>query len=77
MSVPVSSRRLAAFAGPKVEVGYADLDHDWRGTIARVYAALGIELTPAALAAMESEQAVAEKSAHRLHAGTYRLFARA
>jgi len=65
-------RALADFHGPLAEVEYLDLNRDWRGEIARVYAALGLELTPAALAAMEKEQAAAEKSAHRLHQDSYR-----
>jgi hypothetical protein len=68
---------LAGFGGPVAEVAFADLNRDWRSAVAGVYAALAIELTPAALAAMEKEQAAAETSAHRLHAGTYRRFARA
>ena len=68
---------LAAFPGPRAEVEFTALNRDWRGEMAAVYAALGLELSPAALAAMDEEQAVAMRSAHRLHAGTYRQFARA
>ena len=68
---------LARFAGPVTEVDFEALSADWRGEIARAYAALGIALTPAALAAMEREQAAAEGSAHRRHAGDYGRFARA
>ena len=48
---------LAGFCGPLAEVEFADLNRDWRGEVARVYAALGLDLSPAALAAMEREQA--------------------
>lgn len=68
---------LAGFAGPRVEVDYADLDRDWRGEIRRIYAGLGLDLTPAALEAMEREQAAANASPHRLHSQAYRRFARA
>jgi hypothetical protein len=68
---------MADFAGPLAEVEFDALGRDWRGEIARVYAALDLDLKPAALTAMESEQAAADKSAHRLHAGIYRSFARA
>lgn len=68
---------LAAFHGPLAEVEFAELNRDWRGAMAQTYAALGLELTPAALAAMDKEQAVADRSAHHLHAGSYRRFARA
>jgi hypothetical protein len=68
---------LAAFDGPMAEVDFADLSRDWRGVMAQTYAALGVDFTPEARAAMEKEQALAERSAHRLHAGTYSRFARA
>ena len=68
---------LVLFHGPLAEVAFAALNGDWRGEIARVYRALGLELSPAALAAMEREQAAAGGSAHRHHARTYRGFARA
>jgi hypothetical protein len=66
---------LAEFRGPLAEVEFAELNRDWRGAMAQVYAALGLELTPAALTEMEKEQAVSERSAYRLHSSTYRRFA--
>ena len=68
---------LAGFAGPQVEVKFADLDHDWRNEIRCLYGALRLELTPAALDAMERQQAAAIASPQRLHSRTYRGFARA
>jgi hypothetical protein len=68
---------LAEFGGPVAEVEFAALNRDWRGEMARVYAALGLNLSGEALAGMEREQAVADRSAYRHHAGTYRRFARA
>lgn len=40
------------------------------------FAGLGLDLTPAALEAMEREQAAANASPHRLHSQAYRRFAR-
>ena len=54
--------------GPVVEVGFSSLGADWRGEIARVYDALGLNLTAAALAAMEGEQKQAERGQHVGHA---------
>lgn len=71
------AQALAGFSGPLAHVEFADLNRDWRDEMARVYAALGLDLSPTALAAMASEQAKAEGAAHRLHAGTYREFGRA
>ena len=68
---------LAGFGGPVAQVEFAALSRDWRGEMARVYAALGLNLSGEALAAMEREQAVANRSAYRHHAGAYRRFARA
>lgn len=63
---------LAGFSGKAVAVDFADLSADWRGQMARVYSALDMELTPAALAAMEREQHTARRSPHLQHAGSYR-----
>jgi hypothetical protein len=71
------SEALANFAGPLAQVQFTGLNRDWRGEMKQVYAALGLDLNDPALAAMGAEQAKAERSAHHLHAGTYRQFARA
>jgi hypothetical protein len=68
---------LAAFQGPLAHVEFAELNADWRGAMTQVYASLGLELAPQALAAMEREQTASGRSAYRLHAETYRGFARA
>ena len=65
---------LAAFGGRRAEVQFSELDRDWRAEIARVYEALELELTPAALASMAREQAHADRSPYRLHARIYRGF---
>ena len=59
---------LADFAGPVAEIDFGRLGVDWRAEIAAVYAALGLDLTDAALAAMQAEQARAGRSPHRAHA---------
>jgi hypothetical protein len=71
------AKALARFTGPLAHVDFAELNRDWREAIRRVYADLGLELTPEALGAMEREQARASRSAHTLHASTYQQFARA
>lgn len=68
---------LANLAAPPVHVEFAELEQDWSAAVRRIYTALGRELTPRALAAMEREQAAAERSPHRLHSRTYGRFARA
>jgi hypothetical protein len=65
---------LAQFRGRVAEVEFADLNRDWRGATARLYAALGMELTASAWAAMEKEQADSSRQAYRSHASTYRRF---
>lgn len=59
---------LAGWQGPVARVDYAALNADWRAEIARTYAALGLALSPQALAAMEAEQAQAAHEAHIAHA---------
>lgn len=68
---------LAARGGAAARVPFGSVNADWRGAIASVYAALGIELSSAALAAMEREQAMAARSPHQGHALTLDRFARA
>lgn len=63
--------------GPVAKVQYAAINADWRAAITSTYAALGIDLSRGAMAAMEREQAVAERSPHRDHAGTLDRFAQA
>src|SRR5690606_41091428 len=50
-----------------IDVHYEDMECDWRGTMARVYAFLGLDIEPA-LPAMESYQqraAVLKRRPHR------------
>lgn len=68
---------LHAHDGPVATIQYAAINADWRAAIASAYSDLGIELNGQAIAAMEREQAAAEKSPHHHHAGTLHQFARA
>lgn len=67
---------LANWQGPVARVDYAALNADWRAEIARTYAALDLELTPAAQAAMEAEQDRAAREAHHAHARDLARFRR-
>lgn len=70
------AQALGQFAGPMAEVDFAALDTDWEGEIARAYQALGLPLTPAALAAMRAEQGRAARQPHHAHKAAYRSFSR-
>lgn len=58
---------LEGFDGPLARVDFAALGRDWQGEIARIYAALGLDLTAEALDAMGAEQARAANGAHHAH----------
>ena len=58
---------LAEFRGPVACVDFERLNTDWPGEIAQTYAALGLPLTDAALAAMHREQSRAEHGSHTAH----------
>lgn len=68
---------LAAHSEPVARVHFAALDADWRAAITSIYAALELDLSPAAMAGMEREQAAAARSPHRAHARTLDRFASA
>lgn len=59
---------LAAACAPVAEVEFAALGADWRGEMARVYAALGLDLTRETLALMAAEQKRSEGGDHVGHA---------
>lgn len=59
---------LAGWNGPVAHVEYGALNADWRSEMARVYKALSLELTPAAVVKMEAEEARSSRGAHRTHA---------
>ena len=58
---------LEDFGGPLARVDFEALNKDWRSEITRTYSALGISLTPEALASMEAEQSRSAGGAHRAH----------
>lgn len=70
-------RALAQFTGPVAKVEFDALGADWRKEIIRVYAALNIEQTPTALAAIEREYERSSKGAHREHRAHMARFAQA
>jgi hypothetical protein len=53
-------------ADRQIDVHYEDMEHDWRGTMARVYRFLGLDLAPA-LPAMEAYQQRAAALKRRPH----------
>lgn len=65
---------LERFSGPLCHVSFDALGVDWRGEIARVYTALGLELTGEALAAMAAEQRRSQGDRHHGHAGQLARF---
>ena len=67
---------LAGWRGPVARVDFAALNADWRGEVARTYAALDLRLSPAALQAMEAEQARAAREGHHAHAHDLARFRR-
>lgn len=66
---------LARFTGPVAEVEFTALDTDWQAEMRRIYAALGLTLDTAALAAMAAEQRQAATADHRRHRQTLEHFA--
>ena len=62
---------LAGFTGPVAEVEFDALGADWEGEIARVYRALDLSLTEAAMAAMRAEHGRAKTSPHHGHRAVY------
>ncbi len=70
-------RREAAlrdWRGPVAQVSFEELNADCEGAIARVYADLGLMLTPQALAAMRSAMAAGERGQHHDHARQLKRF---
>lgn len=59
---------LAAWQGPVVQLAFDELAADWEGAMQRCYRALGLVLTPEALAAMRRVMAASERGQHHSHA---------
>ncbi|GAA0282875.1 sulfotransferase [Alteraurantiacibacter aestuarii] len=68
---------MTDFDGSLAVVDFTALDRDWQAEMARAYRLLGLPFTSGALAAMQAEQARAEKSPHHDHAHMHRAPARA
>lgn len=68
---------LANFDGRVAVAQFAHLQEDWRGAIAGVYCALGLEITREAWRALEREQAAAARQPHRQHQEQLRQIAEA
>lgn len=68
---------LAGWTGPVARADFVALNHDWQAAITRVYADLGLALTPQALAAMHKVMAASLDGHHRDHAAQLARFAKA
>ena len=68
---------LADWQGPVAKASFDELTADWQGAIARIYADLGLPLTPPALAAMRRVMAASERGQHHAHAAQLARFATA
>jgi hypothetical protein len=68
---------LAGWQGPVARLTFEELGADWQGAITRCYAALGLTLSDAALAAMHKVVAASEDSDHRQHAEQLARFSQA
>ncbi|MCL9981591.1 MAG: sulfotransferase [Erythrobacter sp.] len=68
---------LAGWQGPVARLTFEDINADWEGAIARCYAALGLDLTPEALAAMRQMMAASDSGHHHAHAQQLARFAEA
>jgi hypothetical protein len=71
------SAALSKWQGPLARASFDALNADWEGAIARIYADLGLSLTPQALAAMRGVIAASESGQHRAHAAQLARFAEA
>ncbi len=58
---------LARHDGPVAEVDFSAISADWRSAVRRIYAELGMQLSPAAMNAMEQEQRLAGRGTHHAH----------
>lgn len=68
---------LAGWHGRRARLDFDEMGADWEGAIARCYAELGLDLTPAALAAMRKQMAASETGQHHAHSAQLARFARA
>jgi len=68
---------LEGWQGPVARASFDDLNSDWESAIARVYAELGLTLSPQALAAMRRVMAASEGGHHHAHREQLARFAEA
>lgn len=68
---------LEGWQGPVARALFDDLNADWEGAIGRVYADLGLTLTPQALAAMRRTMTASEGGHHHAHREQLARFAKA
>ena len=68
---------LEGWQGPRARASFDAINADWEGAITRIYADLGLPLTPPALAAMRKVMAASEGGQHHAHAAQLARFARA
>ncbi len=58
---------LEGWQGPVARLSFEEINTDWQGAITRAYAALGLTLTDAALAAMHKVMAASKDGHHHAH----------
>lgn len=79
--IALRDSRIAAalkdWQGPVARLHFDEINADWEGAIRRCYAALGLDLTPAALAAMRRVAAASEGGHHHAHREQLARFAEA
>lgn len=68
---------LEGWQGPVARASFDELNADWEGAIGRVYADLGLTLTPQALAAMRCTMTASEGGHHHAHREQLARFAKA
>ena len=71
------ARALADWQGPVARLEFEQINADWESAIRECYAALGLTLTPTALAAMRRVMAASEGGRHRAHSEQLARFAAA
>jgi len=76
--IALREERIAAaldgWQGPVARLEFEEINADWEGAIGRCYAALGLTLTPAALAAMRRMMAASASGHHHAHAAQLARF---
>lgn len=71
------ARALARWEGPRARASFDALNADWESAITRIYADLGLTLSPEARAAMSKVMAASQSGQHHAHAAQLARFAEA